>query len=55
MTDGLILLGFLAVIFAILVLRGRRWLRNGRHLKFFHDRGRRIRDRRAILWATQRH
>ena len=54
MTDGLILLGFIAVVFAILVLRGRRWLGMGSTLKAFMTAVCGFAIVVLILWATHR-
>lgn len=55
MTDGLILLGFIAVIFAFLVLRGRRRLGMGGTLKAFVAAVCGFAIVVLILWATHRH
>ncbi|MGI9006280.1 MAG: hypothetical protein ACR2FU_08795 [Streptosporangiaceae bacterium] len=55
MTDGLILLGFIAVVFAILVLRGRRRLGMSGRFKPFMTAVAGFAIAVLILWATQRH
>ncbi len=55
MTDGLILLGFLAVIFAIVVLRLRRRLGMGGTSKAFATAVAGFAIVVLILWATHRH
>jgi len=53
-TDGLILLGFLAILFAILVVRGRRRLGVGATGKTFAAAIAGFAIAVLILWATQR-
>ena len=53
MTDGLILLGFLAVIFAILVVKGRRRLGMGVSARIFAVTVCGFAIAVLILWATQ--
>ena len=54
MTDGLILLGFLAILFAILVVTGRRRLGVGATGKTFAAAIAGFAIAVLILWATQR-
>jgi hypothetical protein len=53
-TDGLILLGFLAVIFAIFVAKGRRGLGMGVSARIFAVTVCGFAIAVLILWATQR-
>jgi hypothetical protein len=53
-TDGLILLGFLALLFAILVARGRRRLGMGVSGRTFAVAACGFAIAVLILWATQR-
>ena len=55
MTDGLILLGFIAVIFAVVVLRARRRLGAGTSGKAFATAVCGFAIVVLILWATHNH
>ena len=54
MTDGFILLGFLAIIFAVVVIRGRRRLGVGSTSRVFAVAVFGFAIAVLILWATQR-
>jgi len=53
-TDGLILLGFLAILFAIAVIRGRRRMGVGSTGRVFTIAACGFAIAVLILWATQR-
>jgi len=53
-TDGLILLGFLAIIFAVAVIRGRRRMGVGSTSRVFAVAVFGFAIAVLILWATQR-
>jgi hypothetical protein len=54
-TDGLILLGFLALLFAVIVVRGRRRMGIGVTGRVFATAIAGFAIVVLILWATQRH
>ena len=54
MTDGFILLGFLAIIFAVAVIRGRRRLGVGSTSRVFALAAFGFAIAVLVLWATQR-
>ena len=55
MTDGLILLGFLALLFAVFVVRGRRRIGLSVTSRVFATAIAGFTIVVLILWATQRH